>query len=155
MKTSNPTFKSTITLFALSALLCAGFWWLSTQRATGATLATNPQVALKIPRIPISITIGRASKKCGGFGICKITIGLKAAPAPRVVNGELSRTTDGKLQLRLLEKAPDEGQTLFVDEDITLSPELASKLEIKSGTIQRGAYAFNTRQSLLNARLTR
>ena len=73
----------------------------------------------------------------------------------RSVNAELSTAADGKLQLALLGKAPEEGRTLFIDQDIPLSPEIAKKLGVKNGTIQRGEYAFSGGKSLLNARLTK
>lgn len=149
MKMSKRIFKSAITLLAMSAMLFSVSLWPPVQGTTGAS-------QLKIPRIPITITIGRASKKCGGFGLCKITIGLSSAPATaRTVKAELIATADGRLQIALLGKAPEEGPTLFVDEDIPLSPEIAQKLGVKSATVQRGEYAFSANKSVLNARLTR
>jgi hypothetical protein len=57
--------------------------------------------------------------------------------------------------VKLLDKAPEEGATLFVDQDITLSSEIAQKLGFKTATIQRGEYAFSASQTLLTARLTK
>ncbi len=108
---------------------------------------------LKLPKISISLTFGRAKKNCGGWGICKITLGKLTAA--RTVQAELSRTNDGKLELRLLEKASEEGSTLFVDEDIPLSADIAKQLGVKNATIQRGEYAFSASKSVLNSRLTR
>jgi hypothetical protein len=76
-------------------------------------------------------------------------------PNNQPFNAELSADSDGKLQLTLLDKAPEEGRTLFIDQDIPLSPEIARKLGFKNGTIQRGEYAFSGNKSLLNARLTK
>src|SRR5436853_6633336 len=45
---------------------------------------------IKFPPISISLTFGRASKKCAGWGICKITVGKLSAA--RTVQAELSRT---------------------------------------------------------------
>ena len=78
---------------------------------------------IKFPKISISLTFGRAKKNCGGWGICKITLGKLSAA--RTVQAELGRTEDGKLELRLLERASEEGPTLFVDEDVPLSENLA------------------------------
>lgn len=166
--------KSLITLVALTlvALLVTAYsrtpqaeaiqkadgFHLSIPVATVASLTTNDAAAQKIkfPPIKISLYFGRASKNCGGFGICKITFGkLQIAEKGRIVRAELSTAGDGKLQLALLEKAPEEGQTLFVDQDIPLSPDIAKQLGLKSGTIRRGEYAFSENKSLLNARLTR
>lgn len=108
---------------------------------------------LKLPKISISLTFGRAKKNCGGWGICKITVGKLSAA--RTVQAELSRTEDGKLELRLLERASEEGPTLFVDEDVPLSAEIAKQLGVKNATIQRGEYAFSASKSRLNARLTK
>ena len=97
-----------ITLFAMSALLCAWTLWPSVQGATGASPNSNAQAALKLPKISISLWFGRASKGCRGWGICKITVGkLSAAEKGKTVQAELSRTDDGKLELRLLEKAAE------------------------------------------------
>lgn len=155
MKMSKRIFKPAITLFAMSAMLFSASLSSSVQGKTGAVPKKNAAAAFPI-KIPITITFGRASKKCGGFGICKITLGVAAASAKeRRVRAELSTTDDGKLELTLLEKAPEEGRTLFIDEDIPLSPAIARKLGIKKGTIQRGEYAFNEKKSVVNARLKR
>lgn len=127
------------------------------QGTSQASLTTNVAAVqstnLKFPKISISITIGRASKGCRSFGICKITLGkLQAA---RTVRAELSQGEDGKLELALLEKAPEEGRTLFVDQDIQLGADVAQKLGVKSATIQRGEYAFSASKSRLNARLAK
>jgi len=150
MKMSKRIFKSAITLFVMSAMTFSVALWPSVQGATAA----SQKAALKLPKISISITIGRAKKACGGFGICKITLG-KISAAQRTVNGELRATDDGKLQLTLLQKAPEEGGTLFVDQDIPLSQEIARKLGVKNATIQQGEYAFSASKSVLSARMKR
>ncbi len=71
------------------------------------------------------------------------------------MEAELTKTDDGKLQLTLLKKAPEEGRTLFVDKDIPLSQEIAKKLGVRSATIRRGEYAFSANKSSVNARLTK
>lgn len=154
MKTSKRIFKSTITLFAMSAMLFSWSLWPPVQDAVSASPKGQSATALRLPRISISITIGRAKKACGGFGICKISIG-KASAAARTVDGEISATDDGKLQLRLLQKAPEEGRILFVDQDIPLSQEIARKLGFKSAAIQQGEYTFSASRSVLSARLTK
>jgi hypothetical protein len=158
---SNRIFKLAISLFTMTAMLFSASLSSLVPSTTGAGKNAKAGAAgqLKIPILPkisITVTIGRAKKKCGGFGVCKITLGLVAAQAGlRTVKGELIRTDDGNLQLTLLEKAPEEGQTLFIDEDIPLSPTIARKLHVKKATIRRGEYAFSTNKSLLNVRLTR
>jgi hypothetical protein len=148
MKMSKRIFKPAATLFVLSVMLFSGSLWPSVQSAT----FQNQKI--KIPKISISITFGRAKKKCGGIGICKLTVG-KISKAERGVRAELSRTDDGKLEIALLEKAPEEGPTLYVDEDIPLSSEIARKLGLRNGIIQQGEYAFSANKSRLNARLTK
>lgn len=151
MKMSKRIFKPALMLFVMSAALFSGSLWLSVQ-ASG-----RPKSGAAAPiSISITLTFGRASKGCRGFGICKITIG-KLAPSARArtVRAELSNAGNGKLQLTLLEKAPEEGLTLFVDQDIVLSPEVARRLGFRNATIRKGEYAFNENKSVLNARLTR
>ncbi len=150
MKMSKRIFKTAITLFVMSAMMFSGSLWPSVQGTTGAS-----QLKIRIP-IKITITFGRASKKCAGFGVCKITLGLSSASATsRSVGAELSAIDDGKLQIALLGKPPEEGRTLFIDEDIPLSQEIAQKLGVRNATIQRGEYAFSANKSVLNARLTK
>lgn len=151
MNMSKRIFKPAITLLVMSAMLFSASLWASVQVATGASPKSNAAVAPPFP-IKITITIGRASKKCARFGICKITLGTVSANE-RTVNAELSTAGDGKLQLRLLAKAPEEGKTLFVDEDIPLSSEIAQKLGLRNATIRKGQYAFGGSKSLLNARI--
>jgi hypothetical protein len=148
MTLSKRTLKSGIMLLAMSAILFAGASDLAIAKPK-----SNPQAALKFPKISISITVGRAKKKCGGFGICKITFGSIAA-SPRVVKAELV-AKDGKLELNLLERAPDEGQTLFIDQDIVLTREGARGLGYRTVTIRQGEYSFSDNKSVLNARVTK
>jgi hypothetical protein len=150
MKTSNRIFKAATTLFVMSAILFSGSLWPSVQAASPKTKA-SAAISIKV-----TFTIGRASRGCRGFGICKISISVgKVVATERTVTGELSTAADGKLQLALLGKAPEEGQRLFIDQDIQLSQEIAQKLGFKSATIQRGEYAFSANKSLLSARTTR
>jgi hypothetical protein len=161
MTMSKQIYKPAITLFVMSAMLFLGSLWRSVQAGGSPKrkAAALPQAQIKIPKIPISLEIGRKKKgKCEfAFGICKITIGIVSVTADkaRTVNAELSEAADGKLQLTLLGKSPIEGKTLFVDEDIPLSSEIAQKLGVKNATIRKGQYAFGGNKSVLNARLTR
>lgn len=160
MKITQQIIKPAISLFALSAVLLSWTWGPSAQGATSAsplrTAAAFHIQKIKFPPITISINFGRKKKGVcnSGFGVCSITLG-KLSSAPRSVSAELVKVDDGRLELRLLEKAPEEGQTLFVDEDITLSAEIAQKLGVKSATIHRGEYAFSANKSVVNARLTK
>ena len=152
MKMSKRIFKSAITLFVMSVMLFSASMWPSVQGATGASPKSNA-AALKVS---VSIRFGRSSRGCRGVGICSVTITVSRASADqRTVRAELSTAADGKLELTLLDKAPEQGQTLFVDQDIPLSQDIAQKLGFKSATIQQGEYAFSGGRSLLSARLTR
>jgi len=149
MKMSKRIYKPAITLFVMSAMLFSVSLWPSVQGATGASPKSNA-AALKIS---VSVRIGRSSRGCRGFGLCSVTITLSRISG--FVRAELNTAADGQLQLTLLDKAPEEGQTLFIDQDIPLSADIAQKLGFKSATIQRGEYAFSGSKSLLSARLTR
>src|SRR5215475_12619822 len=145
MKISKRIFKPAITLFVMSAMLFSVSLWPLVQGATGASPKSNAAAAA---RISVSIRIGRSSKGCSGFGICSVVIVISRISADkRSVRADLSPVADGKLQITLLEKAPEEGQTLFVDQDIPLSQDIAQKLGFKSATIQRGEYAFSGSKS--------
>ena len=152
MKMSKRIFKSAITLFVMSAMLFSASLWPSVQGASGASPKSNA-AALKVN---VSIRLGRSSRGCRGFGICSVVIVIsRISIDKRTVRAELSTAADGKLELTLLDKAPEEGQTLFVDQDIPLSQDIAQKLGFKTATIQQGEYAFSGNRSLLSARLTR
>lgn len=147
MKLATRMFKPAVALVALSVFFFSGLFWPAAQSAP------SQMQNLKLPKISISIFFGRAKKNCGGWGICKITLGKLSAA--RTVPAELSRTAEGKLELRVLGKAAEEGPTLFIDEDIPLSAEIAKQLGLRSATIQRGEYAYSASRSVLNARLTK
>ena len=152
MNKSKRIYRPAITLFVMSAML---FLCASVPVATGSSPKRKAAVAPRVPiSISITITFGRASKGCQRFGLCKITIG-KVVADERTVEAELSTAANGRLQLTVLGRAPEEGKTLFVDEDIPLSSEIAQKLGFKNATIRKGQYAFGKNKSLLNARLTR
>jgi hypothetical protein len=153
MKMSKRIFKSAITLFVMSAMLFSVSLWPSVQCATSARPKSNAPAALVTK---VYIRTGRASEGCAGFGICTITIVITTKfPSYKTVRGELSAAADGKLLVTLLEKPPEEGPILYVDQDIPLSQDIAQKLGFKSATIQRGEYAFSGSRSLVGARLTR
>jgi hypothetical protein len=153
MKKFQPTLKLG---FAL-AIACAAMFTLPVgppvQGKTG-----NKSAAVAPAAVSVVLDIGRRrncppnTDCCAGFGICKVTITVRSA---RAVKGELSTASDGKLTLVLLEKAPDEGQTLFLDEDIVIPAEIAAKLGLKSATLLKGKYTFSASRALLNARLLR
>src|SRR5262245_30680531 len=123
MKMSKRIFKSDITLFVMSAMIFSVSLWPSVQGATCARTKSNA-AALKDG---VSIRIGRSRRECSGFGLCSVTITISRISGG-FVRAELSTAADGQLQLTLLDKAPEEGQTLFVDQDIQLSQDIAQKL---------------------------
>lgn len=152
--------RITITLIVTITVAVLVYAQARTPQVTSPALPISKQAdafqanqKIKFPKISISLTFGRAKKNCGGWGICKITLGKLTAA--RTVPAELSRTEDGKLELRLLERVSEEGPTLFVDEDVALSAEIARQLGVKNATIQRGEYAFSASKSRLNARVTK
>jgi hypothetical protein len=149
MNMSKRIFKH-VKLFMTSALLFSASFVPSVQ-AVG-----RPKSKAAAPiSVSVTLTFGRAKKKCGGFGICKITIGKLTSATARTVEAELSPVSSGRLELTLLGNPPEQGRTLFIDEDITLSSDSAKRLGFRTATIKRGQYAFRGNKSVLNARLTR
>ncbi len=147
---SKQIFKPVSTIFMTSALVLSASLWSSVQ-AVG-----SPKGKVAVPiSIRVTLTFGRAKKKCAGFGICKITIGKLTAANVRTVEAELSAVSGGRLELTLLGNPPEEGRTLFIDEDIPLSSDSAKRLGFRTATIKRGQYAFGGNKSVLNARVTR
>ena len=147
---SKRIFKPVSALFMTSGLLFSASLWSPVQAGS------RPKAKAAIPiSITITLTFGRAKKQCGGFGICKITIGKLTAVTARTVEAELSPVSGGRLELTLLGNPPEKGRTLFIDEDIPLSSDSARRLGFRTATIKRGQYAFGGNKSVLNARLTR
>lgn len=80
---------------------------------------------------------------------------VAAQPGVRTLKAELSPTSDGRLEFTLLDRAPEEGRTLFIDQDITLTTTSAQKLGYRKVIIKHGEYSFSENKSVLNAKLTR
>ncbi len=148
MKKFQPAFKLGFALTAACALL------LSLPAGPSVQGKTGSKPAAAVLKVSVTIHIGRNSRNCTGFGVCKITVSASTA-SKRAVTGELSTTDDGKLTLALLGKAPDEAQTLILDEDVLVPAEAAKKLGLKSATLLKGEYTFNASRAVLNARLAK
>jgi len=145
-------FQMTLKLGFAFAVACATLFALPARSPVQGKTGGSPAAAAI--KVTVTVQIGRRSQNCAGFGVCKITIGASVA-TKREVRGELSTNEDGKLSLALLGKAPDEGQTLILDEDVIVPAEAAKKLGLKSATLLRGQYAFSASKAVLNARLAK
>ena len=102
----------------------------------------------------VIVVTGRVKHQCTGFGICHIYIESVAASG-RQVRAQFSANAAGKLTVVFLDKPPEEGPTLFIDEDIDAPPAVAKELGFKSVTLLKGEYAYNSRRSVINARLVK
>ena len=115
----------------------------------------NSLTATPAITVEAEFDIGRKKKGCTGTGVCAIIVRGGTVVSDRTVRGELSTDGDGRVTMRLLGKPPEEGPTLFIDEDIAVPAEIAKKLGLKSATVLRGEYPFSSRRAVLNARLTK
>lgn len=148
MKISNRIFKFGFTLIVMCASLLSGPFLPPSHVAKAASDII----------VGVRIKPGRPKHHCEGFGIClvaPIITTSKSIISAGSVEGELSVTGDGKLQLRFLSKAPNEGPIMSIDDDFPLSQDLAKKLGLKSATILKGEYPFSASKALFNARLTK
>lgn len=106
--------------------------------------SVNPNGRLVIPvssqGIVVTVEIGRASKGCRGLGICSITIGADATE--RSVPAVLS-VSNGMMSLDLLGEAPETGDALTIDEDLTLDAATSRLLRYNDITLKRGVYAID------------
>jgi hypothetical protein len=102
----------------------------------------------------VIVVTGRVKHQCTGFGICHIYIESLTASG-RQARAQFSANADGKLTVVFLDKPAEEGPTLFIDEDITAPPAVAKELGFKSVTLLKGEYAYNSRRSVINARLVK
>jgi hypothetical protein len=114
--------------------------------------ASVPQIRVAAddgPKIGLEFTIGRASRDCAGFSVCKVkvTVGWEL----RVANGGAGYGqvgADGRLQLEVLKSTmTDEtnaryftGGSFLVEEAYTLDPDVAQQLQVSSYTIKTGSY---------------
>jgi len=114
----------------------------------------NSLTASTAPGLVVTAHFGRKKKSCKGVGICDVVVG-DSSLSDRAVRATLSANADGNLTVAFLAKPPEDGPTLFIDEDITLPPAIAKELGFKSATALKGEYAFNSRRSLINARLVK
>ena len=98
--------------------------------------------------------IGRQNVDCKYFGLCKVAASDETAHC-RKLRAQLSTNADGKVIVEFLDKPPEEGPTLFIDEDIAAPPAVATGLGFKRVTLLKGEYAYNSRRSVINARLVK
>jgi hypothetical protein len=102
----------------------------------------------------VIVVTGRVKHQCTGFGVCHIYIESVAASG-RQVRAQFSTNAAGKLTVVFLDKPAEEGPTLFIDEDITAPPAVAQELGFKSVTLLKGEYPYNSRRSVIDARLVK
>ena len=153
MKRFRPTIKLGFSLVAACALLLASPVRPPVQGTANAGALTS---AFE-PKVNVQIEFGRPRVNCTGFGICKVILEGSTATvrSKRILKGELRLENNGKLELSVAGKPPDEGPTLFIDDDIPLSPEIARSLSSRNTTIARGEYAFSGGKALLNAKVAK
>jgi hypothetical protein len=103
--------------------------------------SSNPnghvEVDIEARGIVITIYVGRRSQGCTGFGICGIVI---EASAERNALRAVATYEDGKMRVKFLEQPQMHGDTLTIDEDITLSEEIAKALGLPSNVVRKGDY---------------
>jgi hypothetical protein len=152
MKRFRPAIKLGFSLVAVCALLLAS----PVRPPVRGTANASALISAFGPKVNIQIDFGRPRFNCTGFGICKVTEGSVATVrSNRILKGALTLDNNGKLELSVAGKPPDEGPTLFIDDDIPLSPEIARSLGSRSTTIARGEYAFSGGKALLNAKVAK
>lgn len=114
----------------------------------------NSLTAAPAAEVAIVGYFGRKKKGCKGVGICKIRPGATTIE-DREVLAQLSTNAEGKLTLVFSSKPPEEGTTLYIDEDIIAQPAIASGLGFKSVTLLKGEYAYNSGRCVIDARLVK
>jgi hypothetical protein len=130
---------------------------MTTFLLAAVVLLSSVQPASAVP-ITITIYIGKASKGCAGFGICKITVGteLKAAGynaeglnadrqrIPRVTAGAAEISGD-RMQVNFNRPLPGSGteDMIPVDEDMVLDAETSKAFGFRRVVILKGEYSIN------------
>lgn len=98
------------------------------------------QLGVQQNAIGITIYIGRASSNCRGFGICRIVFDRNLAM--ETVRA-IATAKDGGIQMEWLDKAPEQGSVLMIDDAITLDPAIAAALGLENVEIAPGPYAMD------------
>jgi hypothetical protein len=113
--------------------------------------STNPNGTVEIPvsalrPIEIRIKIGRASYLCIRIGVCGIEVWRETTTMERSVQAFVTNA-HGDLLVEFRSMLPEEGDTLFVDEDVYLPAETARELGVENIYLKRGAYPIDRSQS--------
>lgn len=107
--------------------------------------SVNPNGRLVIPissqGIVVTIYVGRPSQGCRGFGFCGITIDLGIAD-DRSVPAVLT-LKDGVMKVDFLAEAPESGDVLTLDDDMTLEPATARRAKYSNVVLKRGSYTID------------
>ncbi len=100
-------------------------------------------------KISITLTFGRASRGCKGFGICKATISIEVKNQSEF----LATNKNDKFTLIITEKGLNRVKEYFGDEmiileeDFVLPDEITKELELKPGyTLKKGNYRVTHRK---------
>jgi hypothetical protein len=98
--------------------------------------------------IDITITLGRVSRNCHGFGICELTIGIviigepKPPKLPREIPAEIEQDVNGKYFSKIeLNQNVDSN---IYDTNFYIEEDLAISYENKTYIIKKGIYELNS-----------
>jgi hypothetical protein len=107
--------------------------------------STSPFGSVNVPMqafgIVVTIHVGRPAMRCTGYGFCGITIDFSAM-SDRSVAGAAS-IKDGMITVDFGARAPEQGEMLSIDEDLSLDAATANALGYESVTLRRGEYAVD------------
>lgn len=105
-----------------------------------ASGAQHVQLDVQQNAVGLTIYIGRAWDNCRGFGICRIVFDRNLAmEAVRAI----ATAKDGGIELEWLDKAPEQGSVLMIDDAIALDPAIAAALGLENVEIAPGPYAMD------------
>ena len=115
-----------------------------------STLTSVKTFAQVQSKVKIEVTIGRASRECAGFSICKVSIEWKNATstqpsfqseASKSQNGSLVCSIDPSSLSTSVSNTYFSNNTFLIEEDYTLDSATATALGFTNGfTIKRGNY---------------
>jgi hypothetical protein len=99
--------------------------------------------------IGIKLEIGRKSRNCKGFGICKFTVTISIKPSFKAFAAK-----SGGLRLEMTNDAYNElrdyfdGDIIIIEEDFEVGSDVTKKLDLGNGyTIKKGEYRITLNEN--------
>lgn len=139
-------------IFLLLAVTGSFTLFAKTSNVPTASIGDAYSISNPKPKVTVSFEIGRKSRDCAGFGVCKVEVSVefnRTIQNDRETNAYFTTDDNGKLVIEvdkatMLQATKDNyfsGSEFVVEEDYILSADVANALGVRPGTtIPAGRY---------------